>query len=649
MKTVKKLLSWVLCLALVLAAMPLALADVTPVPITSVNVLTSNLSLRIGGTDTLEVTISPGNTTMSTAVYYSSSNPGVASVSSYGVVTAQSVGYATITVTSAADPTKYGTCSVSVLADTQITLDKSSLSLQQGYTGYLTASVSPYEISAKGVTFTSSNSAVASVSNNGTNSATIIGSGQGVATIYATTSDGKTATCAVTVGVPVTEVKISHYSVNVSTGSTFNLSASVLPANATQQGITWSSSNTNVATVNAAGQVTTWRSGTAVISATASDGSGKSATCTVTATGIDVTPIPTATPTPTLAPTLQPGVTPTPPTGGVIAYVNTPKGSPNLRATASQNATILDTIPENGSFTLLNHGTTWCYVWYRGNYGYVMTKFVRMDRPLPTQVPWYTATPEPSVSPAPGSPSGTVAFVNTEKGSLNLRASANANSQVLRRIPERGAFTVITYGTTWCYAWYNGSTGYVMTKFIRLAGSTALPTGGTPKPATAVTPSPVPLTGSVASVISGNLNLRSAPSTASTRVRLIHEGAVIDILTYGKEWCYARYKGVAGYVMTKFLNLGTGVNKGTSSGTGTAVIVTAAPTAPVSNGINKYAQVSTAKGGLNLRKGAGMGYARITIIPQNAYVTVVQDGATWTQVSYNGVTGYVMTKFLKKV
>lgn len=653
MKNLKRLISLALCLILALAAIPALATDTVTVPITSVNVLTSTLTLRIGGAEQLNVTVSPGNTTQ-TGVYYTSSDSTVASVSNTGLVTALRSGNATITVTSAANSSLRGYCAVSVLDATSISLDKTNISLQTGYTNYLTATVSPSQIAAKGVTWRTSNPSVAAVSNNGSTSATVTGMGLGVATITATTSDGMSASCTVTVGVPVSEVYITYTTATASTGKTVPLSASVSPANATNQGIKWSSSNTNVATVNDSGLVTTWCAGYATITATAADGSGKSASCALTVTGVDVTHVPTATPSPTPAPptpTLVPGTTATPPAGGTTAYVNTASGSLNMRR--SPNGTIIDRVPYGGSFTLLEKGDKWCYMWYRGQYGYVMTQYVRFDKlPVPpTLQPGTTATPVPVVTLAPDSPTGTVAFVNTEKGSLNMRKSPNGT--VLRTIPERASFTVITPGTTWCYAWYKGTYGYVMTKFVATAGSTSLPTGGTPKPATPVTPSPAPLTGSVAQVVTkngGKLNLRKEPDTASSRVRLIENGAIIDILTYGKTWCYARYQGSTGYVMTSYLYLGSGVNKNTGVAGATATPKPAAvtPTVPVS-GASKYAQVTTAKGGLNLRKGAGTGYARTYIIPQNAYVTVLENGKTWCKVNYNGHVGYVMTSYLKMI
>ena len=651
MKKLKQLLALTLCLALTLS-LAAASATETVVPVTKVNLSHSSLTLLVNGSETLLATVEPANTTQ-TGVIFSSSEPSIASVDMYGTVTGHTNGYTVIYATSAVDSTRWAACSVTVLGTTNISLNKSNLTLSTGHTEMLEATISPYEMISQGVTFRSSNPNVAVVSNAGGTTSTVTGVGPGTATIYASAADGTMATCNVTVGVLPETIKLSRYSISINTGSTTSLIATVEPVNATVNSITWKTSNSNVATVDNYGNITTWCAGYATITA-AVEGTGVSASCSVNVMGVDVTHVPTATPSPTPQPTLAPGATPTTPPNGVTAYVNTPKGSLNLRATASQNGKILTTIPEKGAFTLLEKGSKWCKVWYRGYTGYVMTSFVRFDKELPTTTPlpyWMTPSPTPVVTLAPNSPNGTVAYVNTVKGSLNMRASASSGGKVLRRIPEKAAFTVIQYGATWCYAWYNGTSGYVMTKFVLMGNASPTPKGATatPAPATIVTAAPKPLDGSVAQVSTangGSLNMRAAADINSTRVRLIPQGAVIDIMQYGKDWCQARYNGSTGYVMTKFLVLGNGVSKSGSTSTSTKA---PSATVPVSTSTTKYAQVDTASGGLNLRKGAGAGYTRVTIIPKGAYVILVNEGTAWSEVNYNGVTGYVMSYFLKKL
>lgn len=88
----------------------------------------------------------------------------------------------------------------------------------------------------------------------------------------------------------VTSVKLNRSALSLEVGKTGKLSATVLPASAADKSITWSSSNTDVASVSRNGTVNAKKAGTAVITATATN--GKSASCTVTVTGGTTDPDP---------------------------------------------------------------------------------------------------------------------------------------------------------------------------------------------------------------------------------------------------------------------------------------------------------------------------------------------------------------------
>jgi len=177
-----------------------------------------------------------------------------------------------------------GTLSVSIsgIPVTAVSLDKTTLSFNAiGKSETLTATVEPSDASNKNVSWSSSNPGVAAV-----NKGVVTAVGEGTAVITVTTEDGGfTATCTVTVtidtSVPVQGVSLDKTSLYMTkTGQTVQLTATVEPANATNKSVTWSSSNTAVATVEN-GVVTAVGNGTAVITVTTEDG-GKTATCTVT-------------------------------------------------------------------------------------------------------------------------------------------------------------------------------------------------------------------------------------------------------------------------------------------------------------------------------------------------------------------------------
>ena len=93
---------------------------------------------------------------------------------------------------------------------------------------------------------------------------------------------GKTVSSAVTVKQLATGISVSPTTANVDVGKTTQLSATVTPSNTSNKGVTWTSSNTGVATVSSSGLVTAKAVGTATITVKTSDGSNKSATCTIT-------------------------------------------------------------------------------------------------------------------------------------------------------------------------------------------------------------------------------------------------------------------------------------------------------------------------------------------------------------------------------
>ncbi len=162
---------------------------------------------------------------------------------------------------------------------TGITLNKTALTITEGKTSALTATIAPDNATNKTVTWTSSNTSVATVSGG-----TVTAIAPGTATITAKTSNNLTATCSVTVQEDTTIVKPTGITLDKSTltitkGNTAALTATVAPSNATNKTVTWTTSDSSVATVSG-GTVTAVAAGTATI--TASTFNGKTAKCNVT-------------------------------------------------------------------------------------------------------------------------------------------------------------------------------------------------------------------------------------------------------------------------------------------------------------------------------------------------------------------------------
>ena len=161
-----------------------------------------------------------------------------------------------------------------------VSLNKSSMELSVGGSATLTATVLPENAGNKSVSWSSSDRSVATVSSTGV----VTGVSAGPADITVTTADGgKTATCKVTVrqsAIAVQGVSLSRNDLDLTVGSTARLTATVLPENATNKNVTWSSRKPSIATVSSTGVVTAVAAGKADIVVTSADG-GKTATCRV--------------------------------------------------------------------------------------------------------------------------------------------------------------------------------------------------------------------------------------------------------------------------------------------------------------------------------------------------------------------------------
>ena len=248
----------------------------------------TEISFEATETATLVATVLPELTT-NKSVTWKSSNEAIATVDANGKVTAIAVGEATITATTTDGSNLSATCKVTVvptMAET-ITLDKTEISIEATETATLVATVLPELTTNKSVVWTSSNEAVATVDANGVVTAIAVGE----AVITATTTDGTnlSASCQVTV-VPtlVVSIEVTPNSVEAEENSEVQLSVNILPENATYKSVEWSSSNDAIASVNANGLVKIRKEGNVVITATTTDGTNLSATCSINVySGID--------------------------------------------------------------------------------------------------------------------------------------------------------------------------------------------------------------------------------------------------------------------------------------------------------------------------------------------------------------------------
>ncbi|MGN0446958.1 MAG: Ig-like domain-containing protein [Acutalibacteraceae bacterium] len=237
---------------------------------TSVTLNKTSGSMNYGKSYQLVAKVLPENAT-DRRVTWTSSNPSAVSVSSTGVIKALKPNSSAVITCKTVSGGKTATCKVTVrpISVTNVTLNKTALNMTYGDIYTLKATVYPSNASVKTVTWGSTNTAVATV----TQSGVVTAKGKGAATVYCKTKDGGfIAKCTVQVtDIPVLGVMLNRSSFTGSVGDSFTLKATVFPENATNQKVTWESTDTAVAKVSS-GKVTLVGKGTCQIKVKTVDG-----------------------------------------------------------------------------------------------------------------------------------------------------------------------------------------------------------------------------------------------------------------------------------------------------------------------------------------------------------------------------------------
>ena len=227
-------------------------------------------------------------------VSWSSSNRTVATVDKDGVITTHEAGTVTITARSTTNQIVYAECKIDVRVPVNnFVLNKNQVTILAGETNVLAAIIGPNDATTTKVEWSSNNTEVVRVTEDGL----LIGLKQGTAIVTAILRDEAglhTATCKVTVPeslvVGVLGVALNKTTLTLEKGTRETLTATIMPNDATNTSVVWTSSNKSVAIVNANGRITALSPGTSTITVTTVSG-GETASCQVTVT--EVAPIKT--------------------------------------------------------------------------------------------------------------------------------------------------------------------------------------------------------------------------------------------------------------------------------------------------------------------------------------------------------------------
>ena len=277
--------------------------------------------------------------------------------------------------------------------------------------------------------------------------------------------------------------------------------------------------------------------------------------------------------------------------------VNNPNASSflNLREYPSYSADVLSYYYNGAVCTIISSYNGWYEVEIDGLHGYFRSEYVKVQ----------------------GSSSSSYAYVTASSGStVNMRSGPSMNFGVIDRVPIGTRVSVLLKGNNFWKIEYNGVEGYMSSSFL----------------STSVTPTPTVQPTTTGYCVVANLpayastvNMRSQPSTSAKILYQYCAGTRFEVLAQGKTWCkvYGTASGRIGYIQTQYLKLYN------------------LPTTPTKTVQNSGSYV-------NLRSAPSKATGSVLLqVPHGATVTILTPGDEWTQVKYNGYTGYMMTYFLR--
>ena len=245
----------------------------------SINLDKTSLDItNLGVKEKLKADVLPSFSTINRPVKWSSSNTNVAKVDSSGNVTSVGVGTCKITATTADGTNLSASCDVSVGIKVQsINFSISRYTISDAAQSPLFKPIiSPSNATKKGVTWSSSNAKIATVSTNGI----VTPVSNGTCKITATTTDGTNLSASIDVKVDIKAKSISFSSTSykiTDKAQTPSFTPKILPENTANKNVTWKSSDTSIATVSSSGVIKAVSNGTCKITATTTDGTNLSA------------------------------------------------------------------------------------------------------------------------------------------------------------------------------------------------------------------------------------------------------------------------------------------------------------------------------------------------------------------------------------
>ncbi len=294
-----------------------------------------------------------------------------------------------------------------------------------------------------------------------------------------------------------------------------------------------------------------------------------------------------------------------------------------LRSGPAKSFTNLAYLPRGEKVKVLTTGNSWSYV-YSTNYGYgYINKSYLSSKAISSDTKYAAFT---------------AYVINPNYRTVNLRSAPSKSASVLAEIEPGTQVTVWEYGSTWCEVEVSDSLyGYMMSEYLS-RNSEIVTIGPWPAPDIAPDPTDPPFSNYDAYITSDNgrkVNLRNGAGTGYGVIRQLPVGTGITVVqAVNKNWYRVYVDGQYGYVMSKYVTLSAPSGSSSSSDSS------------VSSHSAWIMSVDGTK--VNVRNGAGSGYAVLTQLEAGTKVSVLDDfvNANWSHIQFSYIDGYVQSEFL---
>ena len=289
---------------------------------------------------------------------------------------------------------------------------------------------------------------------------------------------------------------------------------------------------------------------------------------------------------------------------GSMVHAETVTTGMNFRSDPSSNSSLIGSIPQGATVTVLSSQNGWDYISYNGTTGWIH------GGNTSSQPAAQTAASAATAASATG---GSGQSVNVLYG-MNFRATPGMDGRIMGGIPAGTTVQYLGSSNGWDKVVYNGVTGWIASGRTTAAGaSTSIPTGS---PASAAGTS-----GQSVNVLYG-MNFRATPGMDGRIMGGIPAGTTVQYLGSSNGWDKVVYNGVTGWIAS-----------GRTSSVGAAALV---PNLSSTAGTTKT--VTTA---MNFRSSGNLYGTVIGLIPAGSKVTYVSCADGWEQVIYNGQSGWI--------